>query len=380
MRLDDFQEIDSLPADRWARLADRDLYSTAAWARCIAPFAGEPHLLLDRDGGAAAVGYLYTHAHPPAPFRRPDRIIATRCAERVGRSTLDEPALADVLLPSLVLGGQRLHDSTVLLHGDDAAVLREFLTAATTRATEIGARSVMFPYVSRRDPLLGPALAATGHLAVPQGEAAHLDVTFADLGEYVASLRPSRRGRVRSEMRKLASAGVRTRFVTLTHEIAECLAPYEVETWRRHGVARELADSMRSLHGLADLGGDLGAGRVIAGLAELNAELLAFTTGIHYRDEVYVRNFGRLDQSVELPVYFGLVYYAHVEYALAHGVRRLYYGLKSEDAKRARGCALVPQHGYIAPVDQEFPSWLTNMLHDPTDGAAESAVAVPVGR
>lgn len=361
MKLDDFQEIDAIPAAEWAKLAARDLYSTTAWLRCIAPFTGDLHALLDRDGAAGAVGYLYTKAHPPAPLRRPDKIIATRHAVLTGQECT-EP-LAETLLPSLVLGGQRLHDSALLLRDGEDAVA-EFLSAASARAAELGARSVMYPYVSERDPVLAPALARAGYVPVPQGEASHLAVTFADMDEYLAARPARRRQRLRSEMRKLSAAGLRTRFVPLTHQIAEELAPFEAETWRRHGMPRELADSQRSLHGLADLGAGLADGQAIAGMAELDGKLLAFTASIHYRDDIFVRNYARLDSPSQLPVYFGLVYYAHIQYALDSGARCLYYGLAAEEAKRARGCSLVQQLGYLAPAaGGEFSAGVTRVLH-----------------
>jgi len=365
MIVDDFQDIDAVPAVAWARLAHDDLYSTVPWMRCAAPFAGEPHMLLDRAGAAASVGYLFTAAHPPAPFRRPDRVIATRYAEQTGNVIPHEEDLEYEVLPSLVLGGLRLHDSRILVEpsacpGRAAALTREFLAAARARAAELGARSVMVPYACGADRHLSSALSGNGYLPIPMGDAAYLDVNFPDMASYVAARPSSRRGRIRSEIRKLAAAGVRMRFRALTHEAAESLAPHEMETWRKHGVERSLEDSRRSLHSLAALT----SGTPVAGTADLDGRLLAFTTAIHYRDELYIRNYGRLDIPDALPVYFGLVYYAHIEYALEHKIRRLYYGLKSEDAKRARGCTLIPQCGYIAPASPatRFPRWLHDAL------------------
>jgi hypothetical protein len=368
-----FLEAGRIPPDEWDGLTTHDLYCTRSWLWYVERFGiGRPEYFLSDGAQVAAVSYLLGPETDPSAYHRPDRMLA-----RLTAGSVDElpdlarlAALQEVVLPCLVVGGWRFHDSQVLV--EEAAdqrrrveLLRDAVRELRTEARQRGARTIAFPYVGSRDGALRSVLRDEGYLCCPSGAAAHLEVRFVDLDGYVSWLPRSHRAGVRKEIRLLHEAGVRTRFEKITDDAAEFLAPYDARASRLHGIDKSLEQSRLSLHGLAGLR----QGEAILGLSELDGDVLAFSTAVLYDGTLYVRQFGKLNDDLRLPIYYGLVYYAHVELATQRGVRQIHYGLESENAKRLRGCELVPQHLYVAPTTGELPHWLRNDVSTLVEGS-----------
>lgn len=63
-----------------------------------------------------------------------------------------------------------------------------------------------------------------------------------------------------------------------------------------------------------------------------------------------------------LPLYYGVAFYHAVEYALACGLRKIYYGIESADAKAPRGCRIVNEYGMVYGLDAEARAALSQVL------------------
>jgi predicted N-acyltransferase len=80
--------------------------------------------------------------------------------------------------------------------------------------------------------------------------------------------------------------------------------------------------------------------------AERDGETLGFVLYLRSGDALYGRTAG-FDEDRARGCYFVLTYHDTVRWALGNGVRRVWYGLAAYQAKRLRGCALEPRHGWF---------------------------------
>jgi len=92
----------------------------------------------------------------------------------------------------------------------------------------------------------------------------------------------------------------------------------------------------------------------VVAMAACGDVIRGFAALAHWRQELYPRNVS-FDYGFQrkLPLYFAVVFYEPVKYAIRNGVKRIEYGIGSLDAKISRGCRVVPLYGYVKPDEYE---------------------------
>jgi hypothetical protein len=178
-----------------------------------------------------------------------------------------------------------------------------------------------------------------------------LDLPGDCFDDYLAGLSGRRRGQVRHEIRCFTQAGG-----TIDHasgagviEHLPLVARMENALQRAHGYAAGDESYLSLNRTLADLfGPSLHLLR-----ASLHGEPVATVTLLRARDDLVVRAFGGVDspRARAAVVYFNLVYYAAIALGQRLGVRRVWFGTSTIEAKRGRGLALVPLAGAVGPGD-----------------------------
>lgn len=357
----------------WDEMLGRgDWYLSTAWLGVLERRVPARASYLFVGGGSARTPlagtplYLFGDDSPPE-FYRVDDVVRRAARDGGAESSTRGDALADVateLLPAATFGGRHMGRNRLLVHPRLApaprrAALETLLAGAERIAHERRASSLVALYVAEDDTELRAVLGEAGYRAFPSAQAAVLDVRWNSFDEYLGSLSRKRREAVRRERRRLEQAGVTFEVVDLDPRLRAEMAPLELNLMRRYGLDADvdvLLDDYRTLEQL------LGAtARVF--VARRGGRLAGFLIGLRADDELYLRQLGfDYELQDDLPLYFGLVFYAVVEYALAEGVSRIDYAVESAEAKRSRGCRLEPQLAYLKGVEAEADARVASLV------------------
>lgn len=350
-----------------------DLYLSSRWLGLIERVGGvRPSYLLatgDLGGGGPSTGSpggdralagLAVHdlgpEAPPWPFYRLDLLLPHLLRKAAGPGGEVRADLAEVAartLPMALCGGrQPAHQRLLVRPGLDPRVADEAAGAVFDAAMDLAAgrdlRTVSFLYVDAGDRRLRGLLERGGFETFPSATAAVMPIPWDDFSGYLASFGGHRRRRIESERRRLAAAGITFHDRAVEDPLIPELAALEVEHEAKYGVLDTVEQASRGYRLVNDvLGGSL---RALT--AEAGGRVRAFVVVVRWRDELYLRQAG-FDYGFQgrLPLYFGLVFYHVVQYAIAHGFRTVYYSIESERAKASRGCRMVPQIGYVRALD-----------------------------
>ncbi len=352
-------------------LRSGDFYQSSTWLKAVESVNSLPryYLVATDDQGQALAGlsaHLMSRDAPPYTFYRLD-LVLPRLAARPDRDALGfvgvrgrEPL---VLMPHLLLGGrQAAHTSLLLADGLPEPVRAEAIAAlldgAEALGRSIGAKALAFMFIDAGSWLLGE-LAGRGYLAFRHATAGVMDIDFTSFDGYLARFSSHRRRRIGSELRSMAAAGVtfsRRRFADVLDEIA----PLGMALEARYGPTDDsVADARRGYEVISDALGE----QAVVLTAEEGGKIRGFALGLHWQDALVLRAAGfDYDFKGKLPLYYGLVFYHAVSYALAEGVRRIYYSIEATQAKRSRGCRMIPEYGMVRGLGEEARGALSEVL------------------
>jgi predicted N-acyltransferase len=239
-----------------------------------------------------------------------------------------------------------MHDE--LSAGARARWTSRIVAATEELARDAGARSVSLLYVEEHDRGLRDALGEAGFVELPSALSARLELSGATFEDYLQHLKPKRRSKVRHEQRQLEAAGVSFEVRALDDRLIETIVPLELALYRKYGGGLA-EDEVFALHrAVARCMPD--RARVLT--AEHGGRVRGFVVLIRWGSTLYARQGGfDYDFQGRLPLYFGVVFYAAVEHALATGMKRIEYGIGSAAAKASRGCHIRRQFGYVKVFD-----------------------------
>jgi predicted N-acyltransferase len=317
-------------------------------------------LWVDSDPLRAAVAcYCLTSESRPSPFTRLDRIIAARVRERGDEP--DDEALT-TLLPTLLVGGRQAGPSRLLRGaGSTVADVVGLIEGTVEVAAELGARTLVMPYVDASDRMLNEALQALGWLNVPASDYYQMDVAWADFDGYLASFDRHRRHAIRREISRVDSAGVQLAHEPMDYQLIPLLGKLSENLRRKYGSPRPAADIALSLQEFAEIAGD----KVSLLTARHDGRVVGYVQIIQWRDDLVFRDLGfdyEFVERHELPLYFALGFYKAAQIAPTSNARCIHYGMGSGEAKVRRGCTAVQQTMYIRALDRESETLLGNTL------------------
>jgi hypothetical protein len=341
-----------------------DLFRCCDWLEITAssdPDLAEPprYLMVLDDGGrplAASPIYIQTAGAIPDPLVRVDIVL------REALSRGDEPRdWCTDLMPGMVCGGWAPTDSRLLLAPGPLAeaALGMALDELIRFSGERDAASMAFLYVDSANRSLRRALSERGFLVFPAPPRAVLSTPWRDFSGYLDSLRTSRRQSVRSDERRLAEAGV-------TFELSE-FAPADVSTFARLATATASkyepeASEPEMERWLATMQQQAYFKTVVV-RAKLDGRLCGYLLLVEWRGVLYPQH-GGFDYELKgkLPVYFSVVFYQTVRYAMRRGIHRIEYSLGSGDVKESRGCAMHQQWSFARAMNPDVHAALTKCL------------------
>jgi uncharacterized protein len=346
--------IAAVPRSEWERLASgAPLFAGYAWLEMIERDRRVPaHYLLARRQSSELVGALplYVVESPRTIDAAYDfsRGLFTGRAERLDA------------FPAVLLGSRSGYTNGPLTRADLAQEERsEILEALFERAVEVarerGAHTVAAMYLP---PSAYDVAAARleGAVAWFAGAHARIDVpeSWSTLGDYLASLKHSRRAQIKRDLTRFATSGYRVYERPLADVYGD-VAPLVANLNARHGldVRPDEMEVWLELRAAA-----LGE-RAAVYLCESSDRLVACSIVYESADELYLGGVGfDLERrSLDGRAYFALAFYMPLERAIRARRRVFHLGPGASDAKVRRGARLEPLWTLVLPLRALSPEW-----------------------
>lgn len=319
------------------------LYESSRWLAIeeeVADHAPFYVTIANRWVGFAAA-YRFDAASNPWPAARLDLFL-----RRLG---LTEDAEPDVL-PCYLLGGRRPGHSRILTSAppvERAGLLTGVITAAVEQAADRQAATLAALYCDQADADLAAAFRACGGVSLPSWPDNVLTLPGHGIDDWLATLPRKQRSNERADMRKLASGDVEFRVRPLAESDLDWIVDLELGLYRKYGTDYSAAEARR-LHQayLGHLGKD--AQLVTATRA---GRQVGFASLVRHGDTAYLRQAGfDHDSCADLPIYFGTVFHATIDWAYSVGVRQLDYSTSADVPKRRRGCEAHARTAWAVPL------------------------------
>lgn len=328
---------------RWLELFGRSRGETATWwfsaGRTDMPEIGLRGTVVDADTRKSMNPYRWlfdrTGYHDRSPF---------------DAASAPEPA---AWFPALLCSYPGL-DTYPVGASEDAELVRLLMDGVTRWASSRGIRLVVVGFVHPERLGFTSGAAAAGHVALPVATRANLPLAGRSAEEVFASYSAQQRNNLRRLRRRLATAGVRV--VELPDPLAELdtLVELRCAHARQHGKEPDAAEE-RSwlgplLTGLTD--------RVTVYGAFAGHQLRGFSLFVDDGRWWNAFAVARRDPTADRDVYFELMYHTPIEQAAERGITEISFGYGTEEAKRRRGCTLVPVPAWYRGTEPSVCGWL----------------------
>jgi uncharacterized protein len=304
-------------------------------------------LLLTRESGGLLFYDSPRLIGTPGSMAEPDLLDAAD-QDRWNELAAALPQARPDQYPSLTLGVFGSHHGVV--HATDrtpaqrAAVMAALPALLGRAAAELGCRSSALLYVGEPyAQAVDDTARQHGYQSVLLGAEGvqHLPDTT-DWDGYLAGLGSHRRRRISKEVERYEAAGWRTVVRTGADALDDEVVALQVAHRAKYGLpggedrVRRDFDAVRA---------DLGESCLVLG-SERDGRLGGFVLYFRAGDALFARTAGFSPDADGC--YLTLTYHETARWALAHGVRRIHYGLSAYQAKYARGCELQPRWGWFA--------------------------------
>ncbi len=362
--------LDSLSTTDWQELtANASLYYTHDWLQAVTPDIGEQVLLFTAYRSGIPVGVI-----PAFKVSKPTEFVYHNVREAVLEPTqLAEvtsflfpqqphtaflmaktailglrPLLDSFLFPNLVFTSPFAYVSETLIRPDEPDpedVLNTILNSIEQYSHTQGLGCTAFLWIEATQHQLLSALKRKDYHLIRIDATARLQIKWSSFDDYLATcFRSKHRWHIKREIKCFQDAGGHIRYHDCWSDIEDQAISLAIALQQRHNLQptyTELANRYQRI--LTSLGD-----RAIHLTAWLDGNLVGFATVFVHGDVLYLKHVGFDDTSANRQsyVYFNLVYYKLIELALELGVREIDYGSGTHEAKRARGCEIVPL--YIA--------------------------------
>jgi predicted N-acyltransferase len=237
---------------------------------------------------------------------------------------------------------------------DSDPPVEQLAARAVAFAEQRGLRTAAFLYVRPEEAALCRALHGLGFRRIPLAFTCELgleEIAGGTFDGYLASLPKHRRSEVRRELRRMADAGIELR-VREPGEVTEDLVRLRTELVRAY---RGEADAEAERARLRALVEAVPSDRLPVFTAERDGEVLGFALFLTGPTDWHPIWTGAERRRPEARLtYFATAFYQPIAAALAAGARVIHYGMGSWQAKRARGCRLVPLDAFVLAFEPEL--------------------------
>ena len=303
------------------------------------------HVLVESKAGklmAAAPCYIKTHSMGEYVFDH-------AWADAYNRAGLDYYPKLQVCVPFTPATGRRL-----LVAADAEPHARDTLIAGLTAwCRKVDASSVHVTFPCRAD---YEAMGAAGWLQRTGQQFHFVNEGYADFEGFLESLASRKRKMIRRERRDALAPGIE--IVTLTGDAIRPVHWQAFYAFYMDTGARKWGRPYLT-HAFFEEVGRTMADRILLVMARREGKWIAGAINFIGDDALYGRNWGSLEEHPFL--HFEVCYYQAIEWAIAHGLKRVEAGAQGEH-KLARGYRAVPTYSAHDILDKRFARAIDDYL------------------
>lgn len=368
----------NLPPEAWVAMTKGGpLFASPPWLRAIeGREAGKPHYFFLRDGGKASIGIAAMLADTPE-FDEPLNLYEILTGTPVWTPLTEESQqLRDKIrrsapppeewLPNMVVSLPSGQCITVGPDSGSKEAIDDLVEGVINWTRQHGMAAVSFLYLNPEETALAESLARQGLFRLPITVNCELNLPGESLEDYFQMLPGNRRTSIRREIRQVREEGLTIRRRGL-EECLEELVRLRLELKRKYGRSQNEAKARHAFTGLIE---NFPPEQLFLFTAESEAKMVSFSLFLQGDQAWYALMTGTEQDDPRWKfVYFDLLFYTPVGHAYEAGVRRIDFGAASWQAKRNRGCDLIPIYGFILPLRPELEKTVvesvrvTQLLH-----------------
>jgi len=194
-----------------------------------------------------------------------------------------------------------------------------------------------FEFLSEDDRLLMSHLQNNGYLNFPWWEnSLFLDIEWSNFEDYLASLKHKTRLNVRREIKKFKESGITVDELSEFGDLAATLSNLNSNLFSKYNKHKESPYDDSFFKRLNEFARD----KSKLFIAKKDREVVGFCLSLRQGDvlDCYMCGFNYDVQTNTDFIYFNLVYYEPLKWAIKERIKRIHYRISAEEAKLRRGC------------------------------------------
>ncbi len=194
-----------------------------------------------------------------------------------------------------------------------------------------------FPFVSELDNHLLTSLKNSGYFQLPWTNTFHIDIHWPNFEEYLANLNYKVRKNTRREIRKFLESGIAIDESSNLDDISEKIADLSSNLFEKYNQGGHPLLGKSFFRSLSENAKD----NAKLFIAEKNGKLVGFLLLMRQKDilDCFTCGFDYDLLSNTDFVYFSLVYYFPIKWAIQEGISKIYYRISADKVKLRRGCS-----------------------------------------
>ncbi len=348
-------------AGAWARLTDASFYLTCKWlAGRSATLHAEPMFtIVSNADGTPAAGYpAYVVSEQSYAAYDPVAILTSAHLVENGRLGNAERRALERCQAALCQAWPSLHPALVVAAPGRAGGIayrpglagerRREVAAAVVRSVLDLARERNLPVIAflyapgPADSALQDALAENGFISIQVDAESQLPIEWTTFDGYLQSFRSVRRSNLRREIARFRAADVRVE-IAGAEALDEELAALERGWRRKYGRAIELEEIQAQHRAIQKFMPD----ETLLFIGRKGARAVGFAAFFQHGPVLYSRFGGFAYDAQDIFIYFNLLFYEPIRYAIDRGFRDIRYSTGAHATKVSRGCLLNPVYMHL---------------------------------
>jgi predicted N-acyltransferase len=217
-----------------------------------------------------------------------------------------------------------------------------------------------FLFVSEFDELLIKNLESLNYTKFPNIVTFYLDVNWITFEDYLNSLKPGMRKKIRREIKKCSDNGVTIKEELITENIAGKLSELEAIVSSKYNPTSNNKYPTLFFMTLQKYVKD----KIRLFVARKNDEVIGFSLSLQHKDvlDVYMYGSDYEAQTNTFFTYFNLAYYNPIQLAINEKIKKIYFRYLNEKVRLNRGCKPEQTYSFIKCHDPILGPILNNLL------------------
>jgi uncharacterized protein len=188
-----------------------------------------------------------------------------------------------------------------------------------------------------------------------------LDIKWTSFDDYLASLKPKIKANVKREIKKCQENGV-----VIEESGLEVMSAKLPELYSNVSVKYKNISNIFDYYFFNSLNKHM-RDKVHLCTAKKGGELIGFSLGLYHKEALDVMMVGfNYDFRTKTDfAYFNLCYYSPIQWAIEHGLKRLYYRNAAERVKVSRGCKREEMFSFVKYRNRLLNTAVANLSYSP---------------